>query len=157
MNFESLLSIAVIDSLTSNVTHSSNWRFGEEVNWDLDWDIGKILLTFDSDYFALAEIEVIGTYYHNKSCFRWAWADQRVPKRLTGHVQALRSFGEFSKYDVLTTAEVECTCVRSWEFAALSMWINGSSAVYQIEVENQITMFLNLEKINCLTGLSFPR
>lgn len=132
---------------TQTLTHAATWHLGEETNWAVDQDTGRIRLTFANDTVAQADIQIVGTYNTLDGTFLWGWDHPSVAEPLRKHASLAKEFGEKHKLSRFTERKVKCSEDDAWEFTAVAARLGKANGAYRARAGTAL-VFMTFGKID---------
>jgi hypothetical protein len=111
--------------------HATSWHLGEEANWEVDQDAGRIKFTFADGTIAEAELQIVGTYNTLDGTFLWGWDHPSVHEPLRKHASLAKQFGEKHGLSTYTDRKVKCSEEDAWEFTAVAARLGKANGAYR--------------------------
>jgi len=128
--------------------HRSTWNLGQESNWSVDQEQGKIVFTFSDGTVAEAPVQIIGTFNSRDNTFMWGWDHPSVIPSLQVNARKVLDFAREKKIAELQTQKVECTEQGAWEFSAVAMRLSEANGAYRGEAGPGTYVFMNFGTIS---------
>jgi hypothetical protein len=116
-------------ALTS--AHAATWHLGDEENWAVDQDNGRIEFVFSDGTVAEADVQIVGTYNTTDGTFLWGWDHPSVAEPLREHAELALQFGQEHELAMYTQRSVECTEEDAWEFTAVAARLGNANGAYR--------------------------
>ena len=69
--------------------HKKTWKLGQEDQWNVDMNEGKLWFDFSDDKKVSTDIQIIGTYNSANGTFLWGWDHPSVSDEL-GNLRVCR-------------------------------------------------------------------
>ena len=116
------------------------------------WDLDTAALTFPrAGDRVIADLCVVGTVSRARKTFRWAWANESIPRPATHGLDLVRAFGEKHGLPLLTTPEWAGGRVEGLEMLAIAGRIQDASGGFVAEAED-LTLFFTLSHFRVRPG-----
>jgi hypothetical protein len=129
-DFETLLRVSMEDLMVVTQAHQQAWHFGKEEQWDIDFELGELVLKFPGRQ-VIAAAQIIGVYDSEAGLWQWAWADPSLPNSITTHALQVKDYGEQQGIERLTSPEWAGAETDCWYMAALAFRLGGSQGAYR--------------------------
>ncbi|PTX99569.1 hypothetical protein DB346_17195 [Verrucomicrobia bacterium LW23] len=134
MTLTDLMDRAITDLSVKTQVHATTWDYGQEDEWSLNQEEGKLIWTF-ANRIVTAPAQIIGTYDasidESNGSWMWSWANPSIEPQMAEDAEHVRTFGEHNRHRVLQRPSYDCTLDDGWTFAALAMHLNGRQGVYK--------------------------
>jgi len=122
-------SVSNLSALTQ--AHKRIWRFGEEQEWKLDQDTGKLIFIFDNDAIVSADAQIVGTFNSKNNSWKWAWDNLSISPELSLDSKVVRQYGFDHGLEELTWSDLDCPEATAWTLAAIACKLCNSQGVYR--------------------------
>jgi hypothetical protein len=129
--YDALLARAVEELKLKTAAHQAAWHLGEEGNWSVDQDQGKLVFSFTNGTTATAPVQIIGSFNSEDKTWLWGWANPSVNDSLKADALKVKAFGEQHQISKLTTRKWSGTEEDAWAMAALAVKLCGSQGAYR--------------------------
>lgn len=150
--YDAIIATSTNEAQLAAMLHKNDWRLGEETSWQLDQQSGHFMWLFENGDFALASIQVIGSYNAKEKSFLWAWDHPSILPALQKYSRSVKAFGKANSTKELTKNRITCDEKRAWELTALAMKINKAVGTYRVEIKPNISLFLNFGDVQLTTA-----
>ena len=111
--------------------HSQRWGLSKAVSWNVDQEKGIIFWVLGNDTYAVAPVQIIGTYNPSDNTFLWAWDHPSILDPLKEHAKFVRDYGRKHNVDILTKRKVVVSEAEAWEFTALASRLANANGGYR--------------------------
>jgi hypothetical protein len=126
----------------SNAANARTWGLGQERNFEVDQEKGRMSLFFRDGSLAVLPIQLIASFLPGGRSVRWAWANDSVEAPLAAAATALRRHGEVEGIAALTTAELELSFETLVAWSALAASLHGCAGLYRCLREDHSTVMV---------------
>lgn len=152
LTYDSMIAASLNDAHVATMLHKNNWRLGEETSWQMDQQSGHLMWLFDNGDFALAPIQVIGSYHSKEKSFLWSWDHPSILPALQKYARSMKAFGKMHSAKELTKNRISCAEDKAWELTALSMKLNNAVGAYRVQIKPDVSLFLNFGEVQFTTA-----
>lgn len=122
---------AVEELKLKTAAHQATWHLGEEGNWSVDQDEGKLVFTFKNGVMATAPVQIIGSFNSEDKTWLWGWANPSVNDSLKTDALKVKAYGEQHQISKLTTRKWSGTEDDAWAMAAFAVKLCGTQGAYR--------------------------
>jgi hypothetical protein len=129
--YDTLFASAVEELKLKTAAHQATWHLGEEGNWSVDQDEGKLVFTFKKGVTATAPVQIIGSFNSKDKTWLWGWANSSVNDSLKTDALKVKEYGEQHQISKLTARKWSGTEDDAWAMAALAVKLCGSQGAYR--------------------------
>ena len=126
----------------SNEANARSWGLGQERNFEVDQEKGRMTLFFRDGTKAFLPIQIIASFLPAERSVRWAWANDSVAGPLAGAAAKLRGYGEEKGVAALTRQELELQFEELVAYSALAASLHGCSGLYRCLREDHSTVMV---------------
>jgi hypothetical protein len=122
---------AVHELMRLNEQCEQTFRISSCPRWDYDLNAGTLTFSEDGTPKVIASIQVIGTASKSEGTWKWAWANESLPARVTEAVAGLRVLGEREDIAELTLVSLPDDDYIGWEMCAIAAKLLRSKGAYR--------------------------
>ena len=120
---------AVHDLQRLNATGEEEFHLSYWPRWDYDSEAGTWTLPKDGLPKVIASIQVLGSTSVASGTWLWSWANETMPKGVTGRMKAVQAFGQAENLELLTQASAPDNETLGWKLTAIAVpsWSGSAS------------------------------
>ena len=126
--------------------HKKTWKLGQENQWNVDMNEGKLWFDFSDDKKVSTDIQIIGTYNSANGTFLWGWDHPSVNDELGKHAKLAHNWGEQNNEPSFTELQLTCSIEDVWKMSAAVNRITEANGVYKGD-SGATQVFMTLGKI----------
>jgi hypothetical protein len=130
-DFSELAGLAMEELRFKTEAHAAAWRLGQEEEWNLDQDDGRLKFSFPDGLVATCPAQIIGTFNSGDGTWLWAWANSSIAEPLTRDARRVKAYGEQHGITRLTESKWRGTEEDAWAMTALAAKLCGAQGAYR--------------------------
>jgi len=136
--------------------HRNIWHFGEEKEWKLDQDTGKLIFIFDNDLIVSSDAQIIGTFNSKDNSWKWSWDNSSISPEMSLDSKAVRQYGFDHGFEELTWSDLNCSEEVAWTLAAIACKLCNGQGVYRGPAGTTY-VFINFREVQVNKKVSYNR